>query len=482
MLTRFGCTIVAMLAIIAPFAAGAGSTSGEERAQKQQGRRRIERMKKEVKKDIEGSRERLSALNEKIARKRRKLVGQIESLREEIGELEEEVAEKKKANEEAENEIENLKSETSQWRDRIEFINSLVQQHRRRFSSRLSAAQEQLYGEMLRGIDAAMEAEESTDRLRALPVLLGAIQRRIRNCADGNVFEGRALNQNGRVLKGQFVQIGPACYFCGDKDAIGPAYQRLGSVLPTVYDDVLSSEDQSSIGRLARTGSARVPVDVTNGSALEMSQTEGTLVAHLKKGGLTMIPLLGLALICGLVGVYKFAVLHVKGTRGAEEKVEEILEALHAGEVDEAHQVAADVRRPLGPVLLEGVKHHDAPKEHVEEIMYERLLSQIPALEKYLAVLAVGASAAPLLGLLGTVTGMIHTFKLITIFGTGEASNLSSGISEALVTTEVGLIIAVPALLVHAYLSRRVKKTISSVQQAAIMFVNGLKLKNRGDG
>jgi biopolymer transport protein ExbB len=132
-------------------------------------------------------------------------------------------------------------------------------------------------------------------------------------------------------------------------------------------------------------------------------------------------------------------------------------------------------------VLEAGIEHRDAPKEHVEEIMYERLLAQVPKLEQLLAPLAVCASAAPLLGLLGTVTGMIHTFRLITVFGTGDARMLSSGISEALITTEVGLIIAVPALLVHAFLSRRVRKTVADARQASIMFVNGLKLVQARD-
>ena len=72
---------------------------------------------------------------------------------------------------------------------------------------------------------------------------------------------------------------------------------------------------------------------------------------------------------------------------------------------------------------------------------------------------------------------MIHTFRLITVFGTGDARLLSSGISEALVTTEVGLMIAIPALLFHAYLSRRVRRTVGMTQEVAVAFVNGITLK-----
>ena len=78
--------------------------------------------------------------------------------------------------------------------------------------------------------------------------------------------------------------------------------------------------------------------------------------------------------------------------------------------------------------------------------------------------LGVSASAAPLLGLLGTVTGMIHTFRLITAFGVGDARLLADGISEALVTTEAGLCVAIPALLCHAWLTRLSKRHATNLE------------------
>ena len=87
--------------------------------------------------------------------------------------------------------------------------------------------------------------------------------------------------------------------------------------------------------------------------------------------------------------------------------------------------------------------------------------------------MALTAAAAPLLGLLGTVTGMIKTFNLITIFGTGDAKSLSSGISEALVTTELGLIVAIPSLILHGLLSRMAKQKIGDLEQTAVSFMNG---------
>ena len=113
--------------------------------------------------------------------------------------------------------------------------------------------------------------------------------------------------------------------------------------------------------------------------------------------------------------------------------------------------------------------------------MHERALAVLPLLDRHLGLLAVLGGVAPLLGLLGTVTGMIHTFQLVTVFGSGDAKLLSGGISEALVTTEAGLIIAVPVLLVHAFLSRRVRTLVAALEQTVVGFVNRLHAESPAD-
>jgi biopolymer transport protein ExbB len=79
------------------------------------------------------------------------------------------------------------------------------------------------------------------------------------------------------------------------------------------------------------------------------------------------------------------------------------------------------------------------------------------------------------MGLLGTVVGMIKTFQLITVFGTGDARSLSSGISEALVTTELGLFVAIPSLIVHGILNRMARTKWGQLEQDSIIFLNDVK-------
>jgi biopolymer transport protein ExbB len=123
-------------------------------------------------------------------------------------------------------------------------------------------------------------------------------------------------------------------------------------------------------------------------------------------------------------------------------------------------------------MLATGIEHIDEPKDLVEEVMYEEMLTTRMSVSKLTPFLAVCASTAPLMGLLGTVTGIINTFKLITVFGSGDVKTLSGGISEALITTELGLVVAISALVLYAFLSRKAKSITDNMEQIAILFMN----------
>ena len=115
--------------------------------------------------------------------------------------------------------------------------------------------------------------------------------------------------------------------------------------------------------------------------------------------------------------------------------------------------------------------------------MHAVLLGQRLHFERRLPLLAVIATAAPLMGLLGTVVGMVKTFALITVFGTGNASKLSSGISEVLVATEIGLAVAIPTLVAHGFLAHRIHKNLSMLERHALEFVTAVDLsKTRLNG
>ena len=177
----------------------------------------------------------------------------------------------------------------------------------------------------------------------------------------------------------------------------------------------------------------------------------------MKKGGAVMIPIFAMAGLALLFALYKWLGLAFI-PKPSRKKVAALLDAVGERDENRAHELAASMRGPVGSMLQAGVAHLREPRELIEEIMYETVLKTRLKLQGLLPFIAICAASAPLLGLLGTVTGIISTFKMITVFGSGDVKSLSGGISEALITTKFGLIVAIPSLLLHAFLSRKARR------------------------
>ncbi len=129
---------------------------------------------------------------------------------------------------------------------------------------------------------------------------------------------------------------------------------------------------------------------------------------------------------------------------------------------------------PLGRVLAAGLINSRHGRQIMKESIEEVASHEIHLMERYLNALGTIAAVAPLMGLLGTVFGMIQVFSEIMAQGTGQANVLAGGISEALVTTAAGLIIGIPALIAHRMLQRRVDEVVVFMEQEAIKLVDVL--------
>jgi biopolymer transport protein ExbB len=206
---------------------------------------------------------------------------------------------------------------------------------------------------------------------------------------------------------------------------------------------------------------------------VRIQATRDSWAVHIAKGGPVMVPILLLGVVSLLIFVAKWLqVARVRTATPADLKL--ILTWLAAQQKPKAEAHAESLAGPVGEMLTSALQHVGEPKEYIEEVMYERMLAAKPRLERLVPFLALAAAAAPLLGLLGTVTGMINTFNMITVFGTGDPKTLAGGISEALITTEFGLIVAIPSLLLHAVISRKVKGVLAGMEQTTVGFINGL--------
>ena len=177
----------------------------------------------------------------------------------------------------------------------------------------------------------------------------------------------------------------------------------------------------------------------------------------------------------GLVGL-ALVLLRVVFLQRAGASTDRVLDAV-SGHVKRGDRNAAleVIKRKQGStarVLGATIRNLDRDREHVEDIVSESILHENSHLNRFGAVIMVIAAVSPLLGLLGTVTGMIATFDVITEFGTGDPKLLSGGISIALVTTELGLIVAIPLLLFGNLLSGWAERIKTDMEKAALRVIN----------
>ena len=162
--------------------------------------------------------------------------------------------------------------------------------------------------------------------------------------------------------------------------------------------------------------------------------------------------------------------------------VDRVWESVLAGELTEERVQEMQRESPLGrilaAVLLSGDLDREAMKESIEDA--GRLV--VHELKRYLDTLGTIAAITPLLGLLGTVIGMIRVFGVITAQGVGEPRLLAGGISEALITTAAGLTVAIPSLLFHRFLRGRVDELVLTMEQEALKLVGALQELRAGSG
>lgn len=368
-----------------------------------------------------------------------------------------------------------LRNEIKARQEEASYLSGLLGEYIRNFESRLHIAELQRYRAVLEEAKlaaenrtlSAMEIYEAQGRL-----LLTALDR-LEEALGGSRFEGTAVDSTGLVQKGTFVLLGPIALFRShDGRVVGTVEQQLGSLEPTVLP-FENPQIAQAAAELIETSQGLFPLDPTLGNARKIEQTRETLLEHIQKGGPVMIPIFALAGAAFLVALFKwFSMLWIR--MPSAKKISAFLKAVSKMDSAEAKEKARIIRGPIGQMLRVGAEHMNEPRELVEEILYEKILAVRLKLERFLPFIAVSAACAPLLGLLGTVTGIINTFKLITVFGSGDVKTLSGGISEALITTEFGLIVAIPSLLIHAFLSRKSKGILNQMEKTAFAFLNEL--------
>ena len=201
-------------------------------------------------------------------------------------------------------------------------------------------------------------------------------------------------------------------------------------------------------------------------------------------GGWVMWPILALSAIAIAIIIERFWTLRRKAVipPGLGEEVR----AWAANrQLDPTHIDVLRGNSPLGEVLAAGLDVRHRPREQIKERIEDTGRHVIHQLERFLNTLGTIAGIAPLLGLLGTVTGMIRMFLGVLEYGVGDASRLAGGIGEALVSTAAGLVVAIPALAFYRYFRGRVSEYVIDMEKQAMVLIDtvdtGLQTRRKGD-
>ena len=197
-----------------------------------------------------------------------------------------------------------------------------------------------------------------------------------------------------------------------------------------------------------------------------------------KAGGIVMVPIILCSIIAAAIILERLWTLQQRRVLPAE-LTEKVWRLIEAGQLQEKHIAALQQNSPLGKILAAGLINRHRDRAIVKEAIEDTGRHVVHELERFINTLGTIASMSPLLGLLGTVFGIIRTFSSISVQGVGNPTALAGGISEALICTAAGLSVAIPSLVAYRYLRGRVEGLVVQMEKEAMKIVQVLDDETR---
>lgn len=282
--------------------------------------------------------------------------------------------------------------------------------------------------------------------------------------------KGKFFLQDGKEAEGTIVRIGNIAAYGISEKGSGVLAPAGGGQFKLWKEPAENEAKQLSKGEQPDT--LKVFLYESLNKVVE-EKAEKTWLSIVESGGVIgwIIVVLG---AFGMVFVLIRCYLLFINSRDTKSKTEEVMEKVREGEIQDAEDCCNNESCAITRVMSSTLRHLKDDRDHMEDVIGEAILNESGAINRFGSTILVIASVAPLLGLLGTVTGMISTFDIITEFGTGDPKLLSSGISVALVTTQLGLIVAIPTLLCGSLLSAWATNIKRDMEKSALMITNSV--------
>ena len=310
---------------------------------------------------------------------------------------------------------------------------------------------------------------EATPSPEDFQAMFAAAADRVDQAGQVRVDDGAFFATDGTQLDGQIIHVGQIAAYGIAGDVAGALAPAGGGELK-LWDSRLGEASAEQL--IAGDMPATLGLFVYESLDQEVETNPGkSILEIIQSGGLigwiiTLLGLLGVGLVVARIMFLRDA------SASTDTLVEAIAQQVSKGDRDGAIETLKGFKGATARVLTTAIRNLDREREHLEDVISESLLNESTTLNRFGAVILVIAAVSPLLGLLGTVTGMISTFDVITEFGTGDPKLLSGGISIALVTTQLGLIVAIPLLLVGNVLSGWAERIKDEMEKSALHIVN----------
>jgi biopolymer transport protein ExbB len=189
------------------------------------------------------------------------------------------------------------------------------------------------------------------------------------------------------------------------------------------------------------------------------------------KGGPVMWPILACSIVAVAILLERLYSLR-RSRILPQDRLVEIGSLLKRGRIKEALAICRNHPSPMTAIIMAGIVNHKRPRVEIREAIEDAGRHEVSTLRRYLPTLSAVVSVSPMLGLLGTVTGMIKVFQVVEVQGAGEPAVLAGGIWEALLTTAAGLAVAIPALAIYHYLSTRADRLLEEMEKQSIVMLN----------
>lgn len=403
----------------------------------------IQQVKASLLKDIKQSQHKLAKKEQQISKASEKLSHDLYELEQQVIKLREKTAVKRRLLDDKTLALSELKQRLKLWQQQDNYQKRLLLE----------------LAENLQ-LDAKKQQEIMQQPLVGFELVTSHLQQ-LQASLNPGWQQQKVIFPGGKVEQAQVLTLGPLRTFWSEQQAVAGLLDQQDGV-----EHLLSGKQADSLHDLSASGQGAITFDPSLGKALAIAQQQDSILQHIQRGGVWVLPILGFACFALLIALFK--AWQFWRLPKLMPMLAERLDTLskYPDVADKLQNLVLEVRGAQ-KALLEICLNTKEPEARDDQLL-AYMLEFKHKLASYMGAIAVTAAIAPLLGLLGTVSGMIETFNMMTLFGAGDPAVVSGGISKALITTELGLVVAIPALVMHALLNRSLNQYTGQLNNTAI--------------